>query len=371
MIYFWFAAFIGLPGLIMFAGRRFKFIEAIGPVILCYISGLVLGNIPGLNIPGLVSKNLAEITVPIAIPLLLFGTDLKSWLTQARSTVLSFVFILVAVMICSTAAAFIFNNQINDVWNLAGMVVGVYTGGTPNMSAIGLALEVKNEVFLMVNAVDMVLGGSYYFFILSIGLAFYAKFLNVTKLTDHDQFHSVEPQKLSMPNLAISAVLSLLILALAVGLDWLIFAQTSVAFIILVLTTGGILLSFNKKVQGMDESFELGQYLLYIFCIAIGSMAQVNQLMDMGVHYLSFVTLVLIGSILIHLFLCKLAKVDRDTAVITSIAGIFGPAFVGPVAAKMKNKTALVGGLSSGLVGYAVGNYLGLALAKLLKAILA
>ncbi|MBW2699671.1 MAG: hypothetical protein JRF33_02540, partial [Deltaproteobacteria bacterium] len=45
---------------------------------------------------------------------------------------------------------------------------------------------------------------------------------------------------------------------------------------------------------------------------------------------------------------------------------IFGPHMVGPVAVALKNKEILFSGLASGLVGYAVGNYLGLALAWLL-----
>ena len=50
----------------------------------------------------------------------------------------------------------------------------------------------------------------------------------------------------------------------------------------------------------------------------------------------------------------------------TSAAGIFGPAFAGPVASALKNPAMLITGLTTGLVGYAVGNYLGLALAYLL-----
>jgi uncharacterized membrane protein len=43
----------------------------------------------------------------------------------------------------------------------------------------------------------------------------------------------------------------------------------------------------------------------------------------------------------------------------------FGPAFIGPVASVLKNKDIVVSGLTTGLVGYAVANYLGIGIAHL------
>ena len=98
-------------------------------------------------------------------------------------------------------------------------------------------------------------------------------------------------------------------------------------------------------------------------------MANIEELSNGSMLYLSFLGSVMLLSILIHLGLCYLFKIDRDTAIITSVAGIFGPPFVGPVAQRLKNKEIIVSGLTSGLIGYAVGNYLGLAVAYFVKAL--
>ena len=58
-------------------------------------------------------------------------------------------------------------------------------------------------------------------------------------------------------------------------------------------------------------------------------------------------------------------RVDVDTAIITSTAAVFGPPFVPPIADALDNKGVLLSGLTTGLVGYAVANYLGLGLAWL------
>ena len=38
------------------------------------------------------------------------------------------------------------------------------------------------------------------------------------------------------------------------------------------------------------------------------------------------------GALIIHLLLCLIFKIDADTTLITSTAGVYGPAFIGPVA---------------------------------------
>ena len=73
------------------------------------------------------------------------------------------------------------------------------------------------------------------------------------------------------------------------------------------------------------------------------------------------------STIILHYTLCALFRIDTDTAIITSVAGIYGPAFVGPVAKALNNKEIIISGITTGLIGYAIGNYLGIALGLWLK----
>jgi uncharacterized membrane protein len=66
------------------------------------------------------------------------------------------------------------------------------------------------------------------------------------------------------------------------------------------------------------------------------------------------------------LILSALLRVDADTTIITSIAAVYSPPFVPAVAAALKNKDVIVSGLATGIIGYAVGNYLGIALGHLI-----
>jgi uncharacterized membrane protein len=140
-----------------------------------------------------------------------------------------------------------------------------------------------------------------------------------------------------------------------------------ITIIMLSLTTFGIALSFNQKVHSIKESTTFGNYLLLVFCVGIGSMANIRT-MDFGaVNVLIAFAFVMAVSSIIHFFLCWVFKIDRDTALITAVAGLFGPPFVGAVAKRLNNSEILIAGLTSGVVGYAVGNYLGIGISLLLK----
>lgn len=359
--------------LLILCFQKTKIISTISPVVTSYALGIILANLPFFEINSNISKMATEASVPLAIPLLLFGTDFIKWFRLAKSTVVSFVLILITVCLVSCVVSYGFKDILSNYWQIAGMMVGVYTGGTPNMTAIGMGLGVDENVFILMNGADLVLGASYLLFILTVGIKLFGKFLIPFESTSNQEF--IEEHNLwesfSHGKQLVRAIgfilISGLILGISLGLNALFFDKDQVAFIILVLTTLGIAVSFNSKMRKLPGSYEVGQYLLLVFCTGIGTMANIEELIQGSWVYVLFLGLVMVSSIVIHVILCRFFKIDRDTAIITSIAGIFGPPFVGPVAEQLKNREILVSGLTSGLVGYAVGNYLGLLVAYIMK----
>ena len=75
------------------------------------------------------------------------------------------------------------------------------------------------------------------------------------------------------------------------------------------------------------------------------------------------------GSLLLQLLFAKLLKIDGDLTLTASISLINSPPFVPMVAAVLNNKSVILPGISIGLLGYAVGNYLGIGLFMLLSAL--
>ena len=115
------------------------------------------------------------------------------------------------------------------------------------------------------------------------------------------------------------------------------------------------------------RTYEFGEYFLLIFCMGIGSISDFGEMVQAGPQVFLYVTCVFVGTLTLHFLLSWFFRMDADTTLITSVAGIFGPAFIGPVASVLKNKDIVVSGLTTGLVGYAIANYLGLGMAHFFR----
>lgn len=138
--------------------------------------------------------------------------------------------------------------------------------------------------------------------------------------------------------------------------------------LILLLTTLSIGASFLKPVRRQESSFDIGLYFVYLFCFAIANGCDVRQ-MNIGesLNILAYVTFVIFGSIVLQVLLARWFKIDGDTVMASSVALINSPPFVPMVAALLQNRDVLVVGITVGLLGYMLGNYLGIGLFHLLQ----
>ena len=362
--------FLGFPALAQFGAKRSKILHGLGPVVLCYIFGILLVNAVRFPIHKPESILFTQFTVALAIPLLLFSTDFLHWLRHAKNTAISITIAFGSVLIFSSIGAFLLSNKIEESEKIAGMLVGVYTGGTPNMNAIGLALSVKEETFVLINAVDVIFGAIYLIFLMSVAQKLLGKFLPFSQKNEAASeciATEARAKKISIQNILSATGISALLVALSIGLSFLLFGEMKIALVILAITTLSIACSFNKRFRTLHCSFDAGQYILLMFCVAIGTLADINELLVASPQVFLFVGFVMFGTIVLHYFLAAVFKIDVDTVLITSTGAIYGPAFVGPIAGVLKNREAVVAGLTAGLLGYALGNYLGIGLAMLLN----
>ena len=83
----------------------------------------------------------------------------------------------------------------------------------------------------------------------------------------------------------------------------------------------------------------------------------------------AFVAWVIVLSIILHLIFCRIAKVSGDLFCVSQVALLCSPPFVPPVVGAMGNKKVLISGIVIGLIGYAIGTYLGIGLIYLLAAL--
>jgi len=120
-------------------------------------------------------------------------------------------------------------------------------------------------------------------------------------------------------------------------------------------------------INKIKKTFQLGMYLILIFCVVVASMINLDNLLATSWAMVVYIVVGIFGTLLLHILLSAIFKIDTDTVIITSTALICSPPFVPVVAAGIKNKEIIISGLTVGIIGYAIGNYLGIATAFLLK----
>ncbi|MFW5739042.1 MAG: DUF819 family protein [Myxococcota bacterium] len=349
--------------------KRSRVARVVPTILVCYLAGIAIGNVPWVPIDTKLSLAVCSATVALAIPLLLFSVDIVAWLKMARATVISFGLCIVAVFVVSMAASFVFRDAVPESHKVAAMLVGVYTGGTPNMAAIGTALGVSPEMFVKLNSADIVTAAIYLPFLFALAPKVWGWILRPFPPEQRAQPSAERKDEKKLPSikqLSLGVVLAGLVVGAGIGVGRLLPESFRDAVTILVLTTSAVLLSLHPRIRRLEGTHGAGQYILLVFCVAVGTTAKFDELLTSSLTILGYTAVIMFGSALVHVGLAALFRIDRDTVIITSTAAIFGPAFIGPVAVSLNNRQLVVSGIATSLVGLAVGNYAGLLVAWIL-----
>ena len=365
------------PALVIYGCKRSKALNKVGEILLLYGVGILVANLfifpLGLNetIAGL-QDTLTSVTILLAIPMILFGCDFRHW--PLKSAVAALIIGVMAVLATDIGGYFIFNQENGDMKDVASLLVGVYTGGTPNLASIKMALGIDETTYVLVNTFDMLISFVYLVFLMSVGIKLFRKLLS-TKKVQNESAENVELNSISDATHTYEGIftrqhfgktmaafgLSLLIVGVSMGISFLIVHKIdNMLILILSLTTFSILASFIPGVRKMEKSYDAGMYLVLVFSLVVASMVDVTAIdYRASLSIIAYIAFVIFGSLFLSVLLAKIFKIDSDTMVISSVALINSPLFVPMIAESMKNRKVIITGITVGVVGYAIGNYLG------------
>lgn len=361
------------PGILMFLLNGKKIGKILSPIVMCYVVGIAIATFGIFEVDVDLSMEISKGTILIAIPLLLFSADIIAWFKHAGSTVLSFFYAIIAALISCVLFSFVFQSYIPEIWDPAAMLVGVYTGGTANLQAVGVGIEAAPDIIVGINTVEMLVGGVYLLFLTSLAPWLFAKFLPAYKATEEEMDQEeIYFQWKDWKQMILSILISLVIGGLVVVTISSIWGDVSKhsAKLILLLSSLGVLASFSPRIRNLKGSFEAGDYLIMMFCIAVGMMSDLREILDKSLFLVAFTAVTWLTTIIIHLFLSYISKIDRDTTIITSTAALYGPPFVGQIASIIGNRKIVFAGIATGLIGYAIGNFLGISIHQILQSLL-
>jgi uncharacterized membrane protein len=206
-----------------------------------------------------------------------------------------------------------------------------------------------------------------------IALTFLPKYRFLNPAKEHsgsaekeEPFMGLHKKHHFLPLLKVFGV-SLVIFGIGGGITLLLPESSQTAAAILIITSLGIAASLIPFVNKTEKSFELGMYLILIFCLVIASMADISKMSFTSLSIASYVAFVVFGSMLVQAGLSWLFKVDADTYLITSTAFISNAGVVPIVAGALKNREIMLSGITVGIIGIAIGNYFGVLMAWILE----
>ena len=386
-VYLIIALYILVPVLIIECFKRWTWMQKIGTVVAAYAVGIIFaltgfvhfdaGTAEAISF-NKIQSTLMSVAVPLAIPLMLFNCDFKLWTKALPKTIWSLVGGIIAVLTAVVSGYLIFHTpEVPEFNKVAAMMTGIYTGGTMNFNALGASLGVDKTVMAIVLAFEMVFTTPYIFFIIGGGYKLFRKILpydDVTRKGRKDEEVETKDienyrgmfQKNNVGGMFIGLGLSILFLAIGAGLALLLTGTLNELVVILTITTLAIIASFFKKVRELPKTFELGMFFILIFSVIVASLFDIHSVNGGSMMIGGFVLWVMVIAATLHLLLCRIMHVSGDLFCVSQIALLCSPPFVPPVVGAMQNKKVLISGIVIGLVGYAVGTYLGVAIAFIL-----
>ena len=369
---------------------KVPFLKSIGAIAICCISGLLLSLLP-VHYDKSFSQLASSVICAIAIPLIMFGFDLRKVRSLAKDMVKGFGLQIAAAILCSSVAAWIAGRMgLDHAAQLGGMATGLYVGNTPNMIAVGRALlpaAESAEVIIEASTADCIVGGGYFFLVLTIMRPIYRRFLRKKtvpeiKAADHCEtqeitagdeydFASIPRDRRSMIRLILTVLLAAACLAAGAGLELLINGNLDGSlFIMITVSVLGIAGSFVRPIRETKGTYQVGQYMFLMFSLGICMSLDLSTLIGSMLRTAMFLAAVQTSCVFVHLLLCRLFRLDGGTALITNSAGLYGPPYITPIAVSYGDRRLIAPGIICGVAGLATGNFLGIGVGSLLALIL-
>jgi len=365
---------------------KWKVFEFLPAIIWIFLTPILLSNlhvIPGVEFSVIPRSSDIYLTfrsfaVPMFIVLMLLDIDIRRTMQVAWRGAAVLVIGSVGIVVGCVAAYVMFRNGLPDnAWSGFGALAGSWIGGTGNLAAVAESLETPEELIGIVVIVDNLVYLVYFPLILTCKrwAPWFNRFTGVTQeeidavytasADVEKKRHEVKfPDLLTLVAWAFAAILAANWLSTFIPPIGRVLGQGTYA--ILLVTTFGILLSATplKKVPGTEP---IAMALVYMYMTMIGASADLAGMA--GAQWFIAAGFLAIAVHLAFTVLgAKLLRLDVSMAAVASVAGVGGAASA-PVAAAYHREELVPISIMLALIGYALGNYLGVATAYLANTI--
>mgnify|MGYP001000163057 FL=1 len=370
----------------IFIEQRYKWASKIPGAVIALLIAITASNLKIIPTDAPTYDAIWGYIVPLAIPLLLFKTNLQSLVKESWKLLLLFLTSSMATMVGTVIAFLALRHYIPDLDKISGMISASYSGGGVNYAAMSAKLEPSESINAATIVADNMMMAFY--FLILIGLAGVPLIRRIWGSPHTDEIEKDpemqnsrtlseaywKPNLISLKDIAICLASSLLIVLISFKLSALLKAVLGTSdnivgdLVINLITDKYLLLTtitfivasvFKNSFEKLSGSQELGTYCIYLFFVVIGIPASISLIVTKAPLLFVFVFIIAMVNLAITMGIGKLFKFNIEEVVLACNANIGGPTTAAALAIS-KGWTKLVGPiLVIGTVGYVVGNYIG------------
>lgn len=377
--------------------RRARLFRSLGAALVGILIGMLLSNTGLLPGTSPTYDLLSSTGVNLAVALILLGVDVRSILDAGPRMLIAFALGAAGTTVGAVVGALAFAGAVGpEAWKLAGQFTGTYIGGGMNFAALGRALDTSADMFSAAVAADVGLTAFWMATCLAVPVLLGRRAVPLATAeeraaaaddaTDTDRARAPlaappRPDQVS-PTLERSLTSSVdpigigelaALVAIATGSVWLagrLEAWLPFLPLVLWLTTIALAAAQVPAIRRLAGGAMLGNYLLLLFLAANGAQSVIANIFRVGASVFFFAATTLIVHGLVLFGAGRLLGIDLGTLAVASQANVGGPASAVALASARGYADRLLPGIAVGLLGYAVGNYVGWGVALAMRALL-
>ena len=350
--------------------QRVKSLSRIGASLMALVLGAILSN------SGLVPGSSPVYTViegpltSLAIAWLLLAVNLSDLRVAGPRMIGAFLLAVFGTAAGALVGGLVFAGKFGEnTWKLAGVFTGTYSGGSVNFVAIGQGVELPDFLFAGATAADALTTGIWLALTLMLPIWLHRLYpaqipgeAEGEEAQDHPHpfFERVPLSTLDLGNLLAVGFL------LVVGSTWISRFTPGIPAV-LWLTTLALGVGHLKPFRGPTGAMQLGNLALHFFFVVIGIHSRVSEILSVGVEIFYFTVLVVGIHGLVVFGAGRILRLDVGSLAVASQAAVGGPSSALAVAVSREWRGLVLPGIIVGLLGYAVGNYVGFGVAYLLR----
>ncbi|GAC18672.1 DUF819 family protein [Paraglaciecola arctica] len=343
----------------------------ISGVVWVICTGILLSNLHIIPLKSPAYDFVGSTLVPLAIPLLLFKSNLRKIFKESGRVLLIFCLASLATIVGAVIGFFIF-----DLGTIGPKVAGVYTGGyiggAVNFLAVSQVVEMSKDEFSAAISASSIVSIIALMALLAIPTTkwltrFFPSFTDKSvEMLAHENIDVDHTSRFKLTHITGAIALSFAICAVS---KYIADASGLGQYTFLVITVLTLLIAnlCPKLTDNLEGEFDTGLLLMYLFFAVVGAGTDMSVFLGSAIVLFFYGMFIIITHLTVTLLLARYMKLDLKETVVASAAALVGPAVTAAIATSRNWRTLVTPGIMCGIFGYAIASFIGVAVTNLLN----